>query len=59
MADGRDGTLRTLGNPVKLAETPPTLRTPPPRLGEHTDTVLAGLGYTAREVVDLHAQGVV
>ena len=34
------GPLRTLGVPVKLSDTPGAVRTPPPTLGQHTDTVL-------------------
>jgi len=49
----------TLGNPVKLEKTPPTLRTPPPSLGEHTDAVLAALGYAPGDVAALRARGVV
>lgn len=33
--------MRTLGIPMKLSETPGALRRPAPRLGEHTDEVLA------------------
>jgi crotonobetainyl-CoA:carnitine CoA-transferase CaiB-like acyl-CoA transferase len=36
------GTVKTLGIPVKLSETPGTLRRPAPRLGEHTAEVLGG-----------------
>ncbi len=32
---------------------------PPPRPGQDTDSVLAGLGLTAADVADLHARGVV
>ena len=49
----------TLGNPLKLTATPPTLRTPPPELGQHTDEVLAGLGYSTGDVAGLRARGVV
>jgi crotonobetainyl-CoA:carnitine CoA-transferase CaiB-like acyl-CoA transferase len=34
------GTVKTLGIPVKLSETPGALRRPAPRLGEHTAEVL-------------------
>ncbi|WP_245978458.1 CaiB/BaiF CoA transferase family protein [Allostella humosa] len=34
------GTFRTLGVPVKMSETPGSVRRPPPRLGEHTAEVL-------------------
>jgi crotonobetainyl-CoA:carnitine CoA-transferase CaiB-like acyl-CoA transferase len=53
--DGRT----TLGNPIKLSDTPPTLRTPPPELGQHTDAVLGRLGYSAGDIAGLRARGVV
>ncbi len=40
------GATRTLGIPVKLSATPGTLRRAAPRLGEHTDEVLASLHQT-------------
>ena len=53
------GPLRMLGVPVKLSDTPGAVRTPPPRLGEHTDLVLQGLGFSADAIVDLRRQKVV
>jgi crotonobetainyl-CoA:carnitine CoA-transferase CaiB-like acyl-CoA transferase len=45
------GPLSVLGLPVKLSETPGAVRTPPPRLGEHTRAVLSGdLGLSAAEI---------
>jgi len=55
MDDGRT----TLGNPIKLSETPPALRVPPPALGQHTDEVLAALGYSRGDVAGLRERGVV
>jgi len=49
----------TLGNPVRLSDTPPSLRTPPPLFGEHTDTVLQELGFDAAGIERLRADGVI
>ena len=38
-----EGSVRTLGMPVKLDDTPGTVRRAPPLLGEHTDGVLSAL----------------
>jgi crotonobetainyl-CoA:carnitine CoA-transferase CaiB-like acyl-CoA transferase len=47
------GTIKVVGNPVKLEGTPSSMRLPPPRLGEHTHAVLAELGFTKDEIVAL------
>ncbi|MEO7744258.1 MAG: CaiB/BaiF CoA-transferase family protein [Usitatibacter sp.] len=43
----------------KLSETPGTTRWIGPRLGEHTDQVLAGIGYDAQRIAELRARGVI
>ncbi len=54
------GTLRTLGTPVKLSDTPGVIGAAPPTLGQHTDSVLTtDLGFSDREVADLRAKKVV
>jgi crotonobetainyl-CoA:carnitine CoA-transferase CaiB-like acyl-CoA transferase len=40
MRHGSGETMQVIANPVRLSETPPTYRLPPPLLGEHTDAVL-------------------
>ncbi len=45
--------------PVKLSETPATIRTPPATFGEHTDAVLGALGVDAAEIARLRRAGVV
>lgn len=43
----------------KLLDTPGTLRTPAPRLGEHTVSVLNALGVSAQQVEQLRHDGVI
>ena len=57
---GAQQPVRLLGVPVKLSRTPgDPARAPGPALGEHTDAVLAGLGYTPEDVERLKASGAV
>jgi crotonobetainyl-CoA:carnitine CoA-transferase CaiB-like acyl-CoA transferase len=57
---GVDEPVRQLGVPIKLGRTPadPGQR-PAPSLGEHTDEVLAGLGFSPEEIAALHDSGAV
>ncbi|MDQ3870205.1 MAG: CoA transferase [Chloroflexota bacterium] len=53
------GELRLAGIPFKLSRTPGSVRRAPPLLGEHTDELLAWLGYTAAQRQALRAVGAV
>jgi crotonobetainyl-CoA:carnitine CoA-transferase CaiB-like acyl-CoA transferase len=45
--------------PVFLSETPGSIRHRAPRLGEHTDALLAELGYDAAAIAGLRGRGVI
>jgi crotonobetainyl-CoA:carnitine CoA-transferase CaiB-like acyl-CoA transferase len=53
-----EGRIPQLGFPIKMSATPCTIRSAPPRLGEHTDALLEGIGYDARAIAALRADGV-
>jgi crotonobetainyl-CoA:carnitine CoA-transferase CaiB-like acyl-CoA transferase len=53
------GTFKTTGLPVKLSQTPGAIDRAPPLLGEHTDAVLAELGFTTTEIAALRAQRII
>jgi crotonobetainyl-CoA:carnitine CoA-transferase CaiB-like acyl-CoA transferase len=52
-----EGTIKSLGFPVKMSGTPQQLRFPPPLLGEHTDVVLAEFGFDSGRIEALRNQG--
>jgi formyl-CoA transferase len=54
------GSLRSLGTPFKLSNTPASVRTAPPTLGQHTEAVLTqDLGLSAAQVAVLRGKGVI
>lgn len=53
----RAGRIRTVGPAVKLSRTPAAIQGPPPVLGEHTDAVLAQLGFSEHEIEALRRDG--
>jgi len=53
------GKVKLTGVPVKLSETPGGATTAPPLLGQHTDEVLSGLGYSAERIRELRRNNVI
>ena len=51
------GPYRTFGPPIKMDETPTAIRSSAPLLDEHTDAVLAELGFEPGDIAHLRATG--
>lgn len=50
---------RTIRPPLKMSTTPPTIRRGAPALGEHTEEILAELGFASQKVKELIDENVV
>ena len=53
------GKVKLVGSGVNMSRTPPETPTPPPMLGENTEEILRGLGYSAEDVEGLRGRQVV
>lgn len=54
-----EGSVKILGPVPKLSETPAEIFLPPPILSEHSDEILAGLGYTSADIEKLRKEGTI
>ncbi|MDE2093350.1 MAG: CoA transferase, partial [Burkholderiales bacterium] len=52
------GKYLSVGNPIKMSDSP-TEVTRSPLLGEHTDDVLAQLGFAPADIAQLRAEGAI
>lgn len=53
------GLIRMAGLPIKMSETAGHIQHPPPRLGEHTNSILQELGYTELDITRLAEAGTI
>ncbi|MBI2462237.1 MAG: CoA transferase [Candidatus Rokubacteria bacterium] len=53
------GAIPQVAFPVRLSATPARITSPPPGLGEHSEEVLEGLGYSAEEIAGFRREGVI
>ena len=54
------GPMKLVNTPVKYSYSEPSIRTPPPLLGQHTGEVLREIvGMDESDIKDLRAEGVV
>ena len=50
------GTFKTIGNPIKMSETPMQVRRRPPEQGEHNSEVLREMGFSDAEIDRLRGE---
>ena len=53
------GMIKLTGVPTKLSLTPGEVSAVPPTLGQHTDQVLTGLGYSKEEIAGFREKGII
>jgi crotonobetainyl-CoA:carnitine CoA-transferase CaiB-like acyl-CoA transferase len=53
------GVIKIFNMTAKFSRTPAEITAPPPRLAEHTEAILGGLGYTAEEMQALREKQVI
>ena len=54
------GPMKLVNTPVKFSQSEPSIRTPPPLLGQHTDEILRNIaGMEDSEIMRLRQDGVV
>ncbi len=58
MEHERAGSLKTLGVPIRLHDTPMSLRHTPPDLGEHSRKIAEELGYSEESIFEMIESGV-
>ena len=56
---GIDKPVPVMDTPITLSRTPGGIKTQPPALGEHTDSLLKSLHYSDEEIADLRSKRVV
>jgi crotonobetainyl-CoA:carnitine CoA-transferase CaiB-like acyl-CoA transferase len=52
------GPLKLIRTPITLSDTPPSIRRPSPRVGEHNEEILRELGYDDSKIEQLEQEGV-
>ncbi len=59
MVSQERGPTQVVGQPIKLSRTDSSVKHPPPTYSQHTDELLAELGYSATDIAKMHEDGTV
>ena len=59
MVSQERGATEVLGQPILMSRSKASVKRPPPTLGEHTDEVLADIGYSASDIAKMRKDGAV
>jgi len=59
LEDPQMGKMKQMSIPLTLVENPGRIKSPAPQLGEHTHTVLSGLGYSEEKIAQLMDKGII
>ena len=59
MVSQERGPTQVVGQPIKLSRTDSSVKHPPPTYSQHTDEILAELGYSAADIAKMHEDGTV
>ncbi len=59
MTHAKMGTVRLIGSGIRMSETPPQMKLPPPTAGENTREILSALGFGEDAVEGLRRKGVI
>jgi crotonobetainyl-CoA:carnitine CoA-transferase CaiB-like acyl-CoA transferase len=59
MAYSSDVRFKVINSPVKFSQTPATIRSLAPELGQHTQEILLDLGYTWDDMAEFRNQGII
>ena len=59
MVSQERGPTQVVGQPIKLSRTDSSVKHPPPTYSQHTDELLAELGYSAADIAKMHEDGTV
>jgi len=53
------GPMEVIANPIKLSETPATIRLPAPEFSQHTEEVLLEIGYSWEDIAQFKDKGII